>query len=92
MRIHTAAAIAAGLLLAVTGCSSDTTYTADDCAAAITDASTKTDRPAECAGVSDDDYETLILSHVLKREGLDNLDESPGDLIDYAEDGIVDGQ
>lgn len=90
MRIHAAAALGASLLLALTGCSSDTTYTADDCAAAITDASTKTDRPTECADISDDDYETLILAHILKREGLDNLDESPGDLLDYAEDGIVD--
>lgn len=86
----TAAALAAGLLLAITGCSSDTRYTADDCAAAITDSSTKTDRPTECADVSDDDYDALILSHILKRKGLDNLDEHPENLLDYAEDGGAD--
>ncbi|WP_331719501.1 hypothetical protein OG693_39735 (plasmid) [Streptomyces sp. NBC_01259] len=86
----TAAALTAAALLALSACSSDTRYTTDDCAAAITDTSTKTDRPTECANVSDDDYETLLLGHLLKHEGLDNLDESPGDLLDYAEDGTVD--
>lgn len=71
MRTTIAIAATTAALLALTGCSNDSPhYTADDCAAAITDTSTKTSRPTECADVSDDDYETLILAHIIKREGL----------------------
>jgi hypothetical protein len=83
----TAAAIGTALLLALTGCG----YTADDCAAAIDETSTKTNRPTECQDISDDDYETLIMGYILEKEGLGNLGEHPEDLEDYAEDGEVDG-
>ncbi|MFI2314099.1 hypothetical protein AMK17_25305 [Streptomyces sp. CB00072] len=89
MRTRTAlTATAVAALLALTGCSSG--YTADDCAAAIDDTSTKTNRPAECQDISDEDYETLIMGYVLNKEGLGDLDEHPEDLLDYAEDGDVD--
>ncbi|MDX2732867.1 MULTISPECIES: hypothetical protein [unclassified Streptomyces] len=89
MRTRTATiAIAATLLLGgLAGCG----YTADDCAAAINDSSTKTNRPKECKDISDEDYMTLVLGYMLKKQGLDNVDEHPEDLLDYAEDGVVDG-
>ncbi|MCX4504314.1 hypothetical protein [Streptomyces anulatus] len=88
MRARTAlTAATAAVLLALAGCSSG--YTADDCAAAIDDTSTKTDRPTECQDISAEDYETLILSYILNKEGLGDLDEHPEDLLDYAEDGDV---
>ncbi|GGY81230.1 hypothetical protein CP967_08590 [Streptomyces nitrosporeus] len=64
----TAAALITASLLALTACSNE--YTADDCAAAITDTSTKTNRPIECQDISDEDYETLILGHILKNDGI----------------------
>ena len=63
---HTLAALAATLLLGATGCG----YTADDCAAAIDDTSTKTNRPTECQDISDDDYETLLLGYILRNKNL----------------------
>ena len=62
----TLAALAAGLLLSLTGCG----YTADDCAAAINDESTKTNRPTECQDISDDDYTTLLMGYILRKDGI----------------------
>lgn len=82
----TLAALGAATLLGLTGCG----YSADDCAAAITDESTKTNRPEQCQDISDDDYELLLMGYILKKEGLDEVDEHPEDLLDYSEDGDVD--
>lgn len=84
---HTLAAIAATLTLSLTGCG----YSADDCAAAIDDTSTKTNRPAECKDISDDDYTTLLMGYMIDKAGLGDVAEHPEDLEDYAEDGVVDG-
>ncbi|MFD3741599.1 hypothetical protein [Streptomyces sp. NPDC058629] len=64
----TTAALIAAALLALTGCSSG--YTADDCAAAIDDTSTKTNKPVECQDISEEDYETLHLGYLLRKDGL----------------------
>lgn len=88
MRLRTAAITTTLLLAGLTGCS--TTYSADDCASALTDESTQTNRPVECRDISDDDYTTLLLGRLLEKEGLDDVDEHPEDLLDYAEDGDVD--
>ncbi|MEV1094761.1 hypothetical protein AB0I87_04645 [Streptomyces sp. NPDC049952] len=66
MRTRLTLAAIAATLLAVTGCG----YSADDCAAAITDESTKTNRPTECQDISDDDYETLLLGYILRNKNL----------------------
>lgn len=86
MRTTAAALTAATLLLSLTACG----YSADDCAAAIDDSSTKTNRPEQCQDISDDDYELLLMGYILKKEGLDEVDEHPEDLLDYSEDGDVD--
>ena len=62
----TLAALAATITLSLTGCG----YTADDCAAAITDESTKTNRPTECQDISDDDYTTLLMGYILRKDGI----------------------
>lgn len=82
----TLAALGAALLLSLTGCG----YSADDCAAAIDDTSTKTNRPEQCKDISEDDYTTLLMGYILNREGLGDVDEHPEDLLDYGEDGDVD--
>ncbi|MFF6925832.1 hypothetical protein [Streptomyces californicus] len=64
----TTAALIAASLLALTGCSSE--YTADDCAAAIDDTSTKTNRPVECQDISDEDYKTLLMGYIIRNSGV----------------------
>ncbi|WP_406143740.1 hypothetical protein [Streptomyces anulatus] len=69
MRTRTAitALITAGLFT-LTGCGSE--YTAEDCAAAIDDTSTKTNRPVECQDLSDEDYETLHMAYIIRNSGV----------------------
>ncbi|MGP4085477.1 hypothetical protein [Streptomyces sp. KR55] len=61
------------------------------CYNAITKESTETNRPDECESLSDDDYGTLRMGWFLENEGLGNVDEDPGDLLDYSDDGEVNG-
>ena len=88
MRTTAAALTAATLLLAaLTGCSS---YSVEDCQHAVTSHSTKTDRPTECQDLSQKDYETLLLDHAVK-EALHGMDKKDRDLLDYYDDGSING-
>lgn len=65
---HAITTATAAVLLALTGCSSG--YTAEDCAAAIDDTSTKTNRPVECQDLSDEDYKTLLMGYIIRNSGV----------------------
>ena len=48
-------------------------------------------KPEACKPLSDDDYQTVLMGWVIRKEGLGNVDEHPEDLLDYADDGEVNG-
>lgn len=74
MRRATTVLLAALLAVGgVAGCSSEKSYEeiTADCAAALKDqAEGDTGKPEACEGVKKDDYQTLLMSHVLEEEGL----------------------
>jgi hypothetical protein len=74
-------------LLAGTGCSS---YSVEDCQRAVTDESTKTDRPKECEDLSQDDYDTVLMHRILKKN-LREMDKTQRDALDYYDDGKING-
>jgi hypothetical protein len=91
---RTIAAIAA--VLAITagaaGCSKSQDEIVADCTKALDHrAEGDKTKPEACNDLSKDDYSTVLMGWVLKKEGLDNVDESPGDLLDYSDDGKVNG-
>ncbi len=71
MRRTTATALLA-CLLALAGCSSEKSQEeiAKECRAALSESATKTDRPKECEGLPQEDYDALLMAWVLQREGL----------------------
>ncbi|MEU5716571.1 hypothetical protein AB0G71_12400 [Streptomyces sp. NPDC020403] len=83
----TAALIAAGLLAALTACSS---YSVKDCQRAITSESTETNRPEECEDFSQKDYDDMLLNHAVK-EAFKGMDKDDQDLLDYHDDGSING-
>ncbi|WP_327160540.1 hypothetical protein [Streptomyces zaomyceticus] len=83
----TAAALTASLLLALTACSS---YSAEDCQKALTDASTKTSRPTECQDLSQEDYDVLLTNWALQK-ALNGMSKEDRDLLDYSDDGSING-
>ncbi|MCX4786479.1 hypothetical protein OG369_09875 [Streptomyces sp. NBC_01221] len=70
----TAAAITAGLLLVVTltACGKSEDEIAADCQKALAAGATttKTERPDACEGLSQDDYDALVISQGLKDSGV----------------------
>lgn len=87
MRRITIAAIGAAVIILLAGCSS---YSAEDCKNAIDSSSTKTSRPEQCEGLSHDDYDALLTAWALK-QGLNDMPEGDRDLLDYYDDGSVNG-
>jgi hypothetical protein len=84
---RTTVLLAACLLAgAAVGCSSEKSQDeiAAECVKAITDASTETSRPDECEGLPQDDYEALLMSWVLKDQGVidENGDVDMGELLE----------
>jgi hypothetical protein len=90
MRRTTIALLAAALLLAggALGCSKSQDEIARDCQAALSEKATKTNRPAECEGLSQDDYDTLLMAWVLKK-GLADMPQEDRDMLDYYDDGSI---
>jgi uncharacterized protein YecT (DUF1311 family) len=84
MRRTITAAFAAALL-ALAGCSS---YSAEDCQNAIDDSSTKTNRPKECADLSQEDYDTILLNRAVN-DAFNDMDQKDQDLLDYYDDGSI---
>lgn len=72
MRTHTALAAATITLLALTGCGKSEAEIATDCQKALAAGAntTKTERPDACKGLSQDDYDTLVISQSLKDSGV----------------------
>lgn len=87
MRTTRLLTVTAALLLALTGCSS---YSVEDCQKAITDSSTKTNRPKQCEDLSQDDYDTLLVDRALKKS-LSEMDPKERDMLDYYDDGSING-
>ncbi|MFF4746804.1 hypothetical protein [Streptomyces sp. NPDC001268] len=86
-RTTTAAALAAALFFAGTGCSS---YTVEDCKNAIAEEHSKTNRPKECEDLSQKDYD-LILSHWALKKAFNDMDKEDQDILDLYDDGSVNG-
>lgn len=87
----TLAAATAALLLTLTGCGDSQAETEAKCVKAVkARAEGDKSKPKACDSLSEDIYNTLVIGAVLEEEGLGNLDENPEDLLDYAEDGVVD--
>lgn len=89
--MHTRTTLAvAGMLLAITACSSVSEYTVEDCQKAITDESSKTNRPKECQDLSQKDYD-LIMSHWVVKKTLEDMPQDDQDVLDLYDDGEVNG-
>lgn len=73
-RIITACAVAL-LIAGAAGCSKSQDEIAEDCRQAIDSTSTKTNRPDECKGLSDDNYQLLLMHRILVDQGL--VDDDP---------------
>lgn len=63
--------IALLLLVTLTACGSERTQDeiAADCQKAIDETSTKTNRPEECKGLSDDNYRLVLAHWILEQQG-----------------------
>ncbi|MER7953857.1 hypothetical protein [Streptomyces sp. NPDC096030] len=85
MRRTALAALAAALCLGLTAC---TSYSAEDCQKALTDESTKTNRPTECQDLSQEDYNLLIMHRALKG-AMDDMSKEERDMLDYQDDGSI---
>lgn len=85
MRIRPITA-AAGLLLALALTACGSSYTVADCQKALTDASTETNRPKECADLSQEDYKTVLMNKAIK-DALGDMSQEDRDLLDYGDDG-----
>lgn len=84
---HLAAAATALLLATLTACSS---YSVEDCQKAINSSSTKTSRPKECEDLSQKDYDVVLTDWALKKV-LNDMDKKDRDLLDYYDDGSING-
>lgn len=88
--MRTTTTLLAALLLAGTlaGCSSGRTQDeiAADCEKALSSAATKTNRPDACDGLTQDNYDALLMHWALQQQGIldDNGDVDMGELLDSA--------
>lgn len=82
--------LAAALLLALTACGKSEAETQADCKAALTESSTKTDRPTACEDLSQEDYDALLMAHALKN-ALKDMPKKERDALDYYDDGSING-
>jgi len=92
MRCTTALLAACLLAATMAGCSSGKSQAEiqKECQAALTTAATKTNRPAECKDLSQEDYDTLLTAWVLKNT-LSEMPKEDRDLLDYSDDGEING-
>jgi len=68
MRARRAIATAAVLLAAATACGKSEAEQQADCQAAITEDSTKTNRPEACESLSQEDYDLILMHWVLTHD------------------------
>lgn len=82
----TAALLLACLTLAA--CTSERTQDeiAADCRPALSKKATKTDWPAECEGLTQENYDALLMHWILEQQGIldENGDVDMGELLDGA--------
>ncbi|MEV5445244.1 hypothetical protein AB0N23_22290 [Streptomyces sp. NPDC052644] len=86
MHTRTTAVAAALLLATLTACGKSEAEMQADCRAALTEASTKTNRPDACKDLSDEDYE-LILLHYAVTGAINDMPQEDQDVLDYHDDG-----
>ncbi|MFJ7963154.1 hypothetical protein [Streptomyces sp. NPDC096324] len=60
------------------------------CKKALNSTSTKTNRPDACEDVKADDYDALLISYSLQH-AFDDMPQSDQDLLDYYDDGSING-
>jgi hypothetical protein len=64
--------------------------TVADCKKALGPTSTKTNRPDACDGVKADDYGALLVSYSIQH-AFDGLPKTDRDMLDYYDNGTIDG-
>lgn len=67
-----AGVLAAAALLLATGCGKPQADIADDCAQALAKLHKVTAKPAACEDLNEDDYQTLLMGHILDDNGWTN--------------------
>lgn len=87
---HTTRLATALLLLGLTACGKSAAEMQADCKAALTESSTKTDRPAACDDLSQEDYDALLMAYALNN-ALKDMPKKDRDLLDYHDDGSING-
>ncbi|MEV0526031.1 hypothetical protein AB0I66_21580 [Streptomyces sp. NPDC050439] len=89
---RTTTLLATALLLAgaAVGCSASQKEIAKECEAALTEEATKTDRPSECEGLSQKNYDAVLLNWSLEN-ALDDMPKKQRDTLDYYDDGSING-
>jgi hypothetical protein len=89
---HTTALLAAACLLAAgaVGCSKSQDEIAKECEAALTEKATKANRPPECEGLSQKNYDAVLMNWALKN-ALDEMPKKQRDTLDYYDDGSING-
>jgi hypothetical protein len=91
--MRTRTTLAAGAILLAflgTSCGKSEAEQQADCQEAITEESTKTQRPEACEDLSQDDYDTLLMHWALQK-GLEEMPDEERDMLDYYDDGEVNG-
>ncbi|MCX5365930.1 hypothetical protein OG864_45350 [Streptomyces sp. NBC_00124] len=64
--------------------------TVASCRKGIDSSATKTNRPEVCEGVTQDDYDALLVSWTLKHT-FDDMSKTDQDMLDYYDNGKIDG-
>jgi hypothetical protein len=90
MHARRAAAAVLVALAAVTACGKSEAEEQADCEKALTSAATKTNRPDACKGLSQKDYDTLLMGWALEN-AIDGMSQEDRDLLDYSDDGELNG-
>ncbi|MEV0691791.1 hypothetical protein [Streptomyces sp. NPDC050388] len=91
MRTRTAlTAVLLALAVLTAGCGKSEAEQQADCQKALTSEATKTNRPDACKGLSQDDYDALLMAWALKN-ALNEMPKKDRDTLDYYDDGKLNG-
>jgi hypothetical protein len=90
MRTAIRAGLVGTLLLLAAACGKSDAEIQADCKAAITKDSTKTNRPAACKELSEEDYGTLLMGWILNNTVKD-MPQTDRDALDLHDDGEING-
>lgn len=90
MRLRSAAVIAAVLIAAAVACGKSEAEQQAACQKALNSSSTETSRPDACEDLSQEDYDTLLMSWAMNN-AIDGMSQDDRDLLDHSDDGELNG-